>query len=433
MVASRLAHVRVPTFAGTVAVVSGHDRGDRVRVVIAGGGVAAAEMVLAVRALAGDRVALTMVSPEPEFRFRGETVREPFGGPVATRYRLEAICADIRADLVIDKLRSVDVDLRRLSLERGGWLYYDVLVVAVGAIAEPVFKFARTFLADRWYHDLRLTVESVEGGYARRVAFVAPPHAGWTLPIYEMALLTAASAAAAGRQAELTVITLEPAPLAAFAGAGRQAVADLLAQAGIDVTTDTYVTERNRASLELHPGGQTLDVDRVVALPELRGPKIPGLPMDDRGFIPVEHDNRVCDHDAVFAVGDVCDFPIKQGGLATQQADAAAATIASHAGAGVRPGHFRPVLRAKLLTGDTPLYLRAHLTGDHTTGSVAATHCLWWPAEKVAGRYLTTYLAERGLQPIASMSSQVKAHGDPPAVVHSAPGDLEIEMLDEQP
>jgi sulfide:quinone oxidoreductase len=411
--------------------MSAQHRHNPVRVVIAGGGVAAAEMVLAVRALAGDRVELTMVSPEPEFRFRAETVTEPFGGPAPTRYRLEAICADVRADLVIDKLRSVDVDVRRLTLERGGWLYYDVLVVAVGAIAEPVFEHARTFLANRWYHDLRSTVESVEAGYARRVAFVAPPHAGWTLPLYEIALLTAARVAAAGRHAELTVITLEPTPLAAFPGVGGEAAADLLAQAGIDVITSAYVTERNRATLELHPGGQTLAVDRVVALPELRGPEIPGLPMDDRGFIPVEHDGRVRDHDSVFAVGDACDFPIKQGGLATQQADAAAATIAAHAGANVRPGRFRPVLRAKLLTGDKPLYLRTHLTSDHTTGSVAATHCLWWPAEKVAGRYLTGYLAERGLQPFASMNLHVKPHAGPPPVIHSAPGDLGIEMLDE--
>jgi sulfide:quinone oxidoreductase len=408
-----------------------HDPRSPLRVVVAGGGIAAVETVLALRALAGDRVEMTMVTPTGEFLYRPDTVREPFGGPAAARYRLEAVCADVGAELVIDKLHSVDNEERRITLERGGWLYYDVLVIAVGAVAKPVFDYAHTFLADRWHDDVRGIAESIETGYARRVAFVAPPHAGWTLPLYEIALLTASRAAAARQRAELTVITLESTPLSAFRGAGGDAVAELIAKAGIDVITSSYATEKDRKTLELHPGGRVLDVDRVVALPELNGPAIPGLPKDERGFIPVEHDGRVVDHDAIFAIGDASDFPVKQGGLATQQADAAAATIASRAGAHVRAERFRPVLRAKLLTGDKPLYLRAHLIEGHSTGSVAATHCLWWPAEKVAGRYLAAYLAERELQPYAAIDPHLKPHTGPPPVVHSAAGDLGIEMLDE--
>ena len=65
--------------------------------------------------------------------------------------------------------------------------------------------------------------------------------------------------------------------------------------------------------------------------------------------------------DAVLAAGDATTFPIKQGGLATQQADAAAATIAHALGATVEPTPFAPVLRGLLLTGGAPLYLRAEL------------------------------------------------------------------------
>jgi sulfide:quinone oxidoreductase len=50
-------------------------------------------------------------------------------------------------------------------------------------------------------------------------------------------------------------------------------------------------------------------------------------------------------------------FPLKQGGIATQQADVAAASIAAHAGADIEPHPFRPVLRGLLLTGMTPRYL----------------------------------------------------------------------------
>jgi len=91
-------------------------------------------------------------------------------------------------------------------------------------------------------------------------------------------------------------------------------------------------------------------------------------------------------------------FPVKQGGIAAQQADAAATAIASDAGASVRPAAFRPVLRGLLLTGGAPLYLRAELASDRAPtarrlrGEVSA-RALWWPPGKVAGRYLAPYLS----------------------------------------
>ena len=57
------------------------------------------------------------------------------------------------------------------------------------------------------------------------------------------------------------------------------------------------------------------------------------------------------DLEDVFAAGDIANFPIKQGGLAAQQADAAAEAIAAEAGAQVDPQPFKPVLRGILLTG----------------------------------------------------------------------------------
>src|SRR5438067_1586242 len=98
--------------------------------------------------------------------------------------------------------------------------------------------------------------------------------------------------------------------------------------------------------------------------------------------------------DAVFAAGDATPFPIKQGGLATQQADAAAEAIAGLAGADVVAQPFRPVLRGLILTGGAPLYARAELSRAGNPASVA-TDALWWPPGKIVGRYLAPYLAER--------------------------------------
>jgi len=95
----------------------------------------------------------------------------------------------------------------------------------------------------------------------------------------------------------------------------------------------------------------------------------------------------------VFAAGDATTCPIKQGGVATQQADATAETIAAELGADVVPRPFRPVLRGMLLTGDAPLYLRAEVSGGRGAHSPASEDPLWWPPAKIAGRHLAPYLA----------------------------------------
>src|SRR5215212_6176852 len=93
-----------------------------------------------------------------------------------------------------------------------------------------------------------------------------------------------------------------------------------------------------------------LVVDRVVTLPAVTGPRIDGLRHDDAGFLPVDAHGRVTGAPGVYAAGDATDFPIKQGGIACQQADAAAEAMAAQVGAGVEPTPFRPVLQAVLLT-----------------------------------------------------------------------------------
>jgi sulfide:quinone oxidoreductase len=415
--------------ARSVPTMSSHPSSPPLRVVLAGGGIAAVEALIALRAMAGDRVAVTLVSPSTQLVYRPQTVAEPFDGPTAARYRLAAICDDLGADLVIDAVRSVDAEARRVKLDQDGYREYDALIVAVGARQTAAFKHAHTFFADRWHDDIRGVAASLATGYANRVAFVAPAHAGWTLPLYELALLTACQAAGALRKPEITLITLESQVLSAFAGAGSDAVSDLLARAGIEIVTGTYATEEDARTLILHPGRRSLTVDRVVALPELTGPRLPGLPSNADGYIPVDGCGRIRDHDAEFAIGDATDFPLKQGGLATQQADAVAAVIAARAGARVQPDRSDHMLRAKLLTGERPLYLRATLTEGHTVGSVAATHCLWWPAEKIAGRYLAPYLAEQDLRPFGAPETQLKVHTGPPPMVHGAAGELGIELL----
>jgi CBS domain-containing protein len=132
--------------------------------------------------------------------------------------------------------------------------------------------------------------------------------------------------------------------------------------------------------------------DRVVALPRLRGPRIDGLPQTLDGFVPVDSHGRVLGLKDVFAAGDVTSFPLKQGGIAAQQAEAAAEAIAASAGADLAPRPFRPVLRGLLLTGGQPRYLRHEITGGFGETSWASTEPLWWPPAKIVGRYVAPFL-----------------------------------------
>jgi sulfide:quinone oxidoreductase len=133
---------------------------------------------------------------------------------------------------------------------------------------------------------------------------------------------------------------------------------------------------------------------RIVSLPRLEGPAVEGLAADAHGFLPVDEEGRVTGTDSVFAAGDGTTSPIKQGGLAAQQADAVARAIARRAGADVEARPFRPVLRAKLLTGSQAKYLRRAVGGEEAEDSEASDHTLWWPPTKVAAPYLSPYLDE---------------------------------------
>jgi sulfide:quinone oxidoreductase len=130
--------------------------------------------------------------------------------------------------------------------------------------------------------------------------------------------------------------------------------------------------------------------------------RILGIPQDDDGFIGTDLSGRVRGLEGVYAAGDITDYPVKQGGIATQQADAVAATIAARAGATVQPQRFEPVLRGLLLTGDSPRYLRSELGSGRAGAGTITTEPLWWPPGKIVGRHLAPFLAEHGdfeLQP----------------------------------
>jgi sulfide:quinone oxidoreductase len=402
-------------------------------VVVAGGGIAGIEALLALRALAGDALDLTLVTPAERLHYRPFAVLEPFGGNATRHYDLDEICADLGIARRRDAVAAVEGAARAVLTEGGERIAYDALVLAPGARAGVGLERAHTFFADADPESLHWVVQELERGVVRRVAFAIPPGRAWPLPLYELALMTAARVRAAGRDdVELTLVTPEEAPLGLFQGAGSAAVGERLSAAGVRFVGSAYAHDYDGRTLALSPGERTLDVERVVALPILSGPSIGGVPGDPHGFVHVDERGRVPGLPDVYAIGDATTFAIKQGGIAAQQADAVATLIARSAGASVPEPSTRPLLRAVLFTGEGPLYLRATIAGGESVVSSASRHCPWWPPHKVAARYLAPYLADReeaGRVAARRHLRVVPPPGDPSAVVHRDGDPSGIELL----
>ncbi len=363
------------------------------RVVICGGGVAAFEALLALRALLKVGVEVHLVAPNRRFVYRPLAVAAPFDLADTDLMDLAEIAVDQDARLHVDSLARVDAQARSVVLASGATLPYDALVVAVGAQRRAWLDGALHFGGAADVEEFRGLLASLESSSEWRLAFVCPSGVSWTLPLYELALLTASHVADRGViGVELTVVTPEEDPLAVFGPAAGRALRGLFADRGIALKTGASAEGIKDGKLQLRPRG-TLEVDRVITLAQLAGPAVAGLPSDAAGFIPVDEHSRVAGLEDVYAAGDGTDFSVKQGGIATQQADAAAEAIAAKMGVPVVPSPIRPTLRGRLLTGIGPTYMRAQIGGASGERSDVAANPLWWPPSKIAGRYLAPYLA----------------------------------------
>ena len=360
----------------------------RRRLLVAGGGVGAVEALLALRELAPEAFDVTLLAPGPALVLAPESVAEATGGPPASQFDLAAIAADLGVKHVRDALDAVDVSERRATTRDGTTLDYDALLLALGALPGPALPGALRFGGVRDVSAVRSALERTADAACPTIALVATGGVGWTLPLYELATLVAARFEDEGRERSLIVVTSEAEPLSVFGRTASREVAHHLAQLGIHVKTATMAEGFENGRLWLAAGG-SIEADVVIALPEPRGPEVPGLPVDPSGFVPVDRFGRVAGAPSVWAAGDMTARPLKQGGLAIQQADVAARSIAAWAGAPVEPQPYEPVLRG-LLLGTTPRFLRHSATS--TVPSTSSERPLWSLDAKIVGGRLAPYL-----------------------------------------
>jgi sulfide:quinone oxidoreductase len=411
------------------------------RVVIAGAGVAAVEAVLALRELAGPRVEIDLVAPAHALEQRAASVAAPFGFGAPAPLDLHDLANRYRVGLSEGELVGVDVEARRARLGSGDEREYDHLLIAVGATPEPAIQGALTFSGPEDVPMMDWVLAEIARQHRRQVVIVVPSAVTWTLPAYELAIMTAAAVSGVA-EATVTLVTPEREPLWMFGEAAGAAMRELLASRDIAVRAGAravHVTD----DVLWFDSDTAMIADTVISLPRLIGPAINGLPSDGDGFLPTDAHGYVNGVPGVLAAGDVTTFPVKQGGLASQQADAAAATIAHELGALAEPRPFVPVLRGLLLTGGAPLYLRAELdaagaprsetTRARRLAGAVSSRALWWPPGKIAGRYLAPYLSTArpvalGKEPLVDRVALPASAG---AHDHEAALDLALLLADE--
>lgn len=360
---------------------------------IVGGGVAGLEGMLALRDLAGDLAEVELLAPRRDFSYRPVAVGEPFGSGRVIDFDLADLTKRAGTGFRLGSATALDADRRRIVVRDGSEIPYDYLLFAPGTRMLWAVPGAVTFWGVADEGGVADVMRGLREGKHHRVIFTRPSGASWPLPIYELALLAEVELTAGGRrdEATLSILTPEEQPLGMFGLRASGQLGELLAERGIEVITRTHPVRFDGGLLQVAPG-PPIEADVVISSPRIEGRRMAGVPHDRSGFVPVDEHGRVIGTERVFAAGDVTSFPVKQGGIAAQQADAVAEAIAADLGAEIEPRPFDPVLRAALWTGERPRFLYGRLIGGHGDTSTFSEHAAWEHEGKIVGRRLAPFL-----------------------------------------
>ncbi len=387
-------------------MVADGDGNEKRQVLIAGAGVAGIEAALALRDLAGERVAVHLYDPRREFVYRPFAVGEAYGAVRAFHYDLERLSEHCGASFHPSAIVSVDTK-RRLAVTRDGdQRLYDVLVLATGVRMRRGVAGAITFWGAAEEGEVGKVIAELRAGRLRHLVLTMPGGHSWTLPLYELALRAITELDMLDiKGTRISVVTPEDLPLGVFGRHVGEQMSALLSERGIEVLAGTHPVKSEDGNLHVAPG-EGIGADAVISLPRLEGKPVGGVPHDDNGFIGVDEHGGVIGLEGIYAVGDVTTFPFKQGAISTQQSDAVAEAIAAAAGADFQAQPFDPVLRAVLWTGREPRYLYGRPTGGHgETSSFDKQPHGPLRSGKVTARYLSPL--------VDSLSAESESNGGP--------------------
>jgi sulfide:quinone oxidoreductase len=370
-------------------------------VVVAGAGFAAFEAALALREFSKGAVHVYLLTDQPEFVFTPASTRELFRPVPRTRWPIAELARRAGAAVLPGALASVDAAGKRMLTSDGQAVDYDAAIVAIGGeptpwLDAPGLTFVGTDDVGRMGTELDAVAARTAAGERVDVVFVVPTGGSWVIPAYELALMARRylGERGAGPGAGIAIVTSEDAPLGIFGHTAVEAVRAALDEAEIALYDGAVVRGWSSGFLRTVPGGKVA-ADVVIALPVIAGPRVRGLPQTPTGFVDATADGRVRHVTDIYVAGDAGPFPVKQAGLACQQADIVAAAICREAGLPVPDLPESPMLRGLLWSGDGDHFLRRNLAPgrEGSRGEVSVTDALWWPPGKVAGRFLTPFLA----------------------------------------
>lgn len=365
-------------------------RPDQSRVVIVGGGAAALEAMLALRAFCGERVSIDMYAPREDFVMRPLAVVEAFGEGEVLKFDLDDVVSQSGGKFHRHSVVSVNPSNRRIILQDGTEVAYDYVIVATGTKSLWVVPGATTFWGPGSQESVTEVLDLMKTRENPRVVLTMPDRTGWPLPIYEFAIYLASMVKRDDSlSAEIMIVSPESSPLQAFGSRATDSVAEMLEENGIGFLADTAPAAFRGGRLSTLPD-ESLEADAVLTLPHLTGRHVDGIPFNDDGFIPTDSHGRIEGLEREYAAGDVIDYPLKFGGFATGQADVVARSIAADIRGDSPPDEFEPEFKATILTPDGPVFLGEGEDWSDLDQEAASEG--WNPARKIRGKYLSPVL-----------------------------------------
>lgn len=363
----------------------------RPEILIAGSGPGALEATLALSASEHIDASISLISPQTEFTYRPNMVMEPFGVEETASYAVAEVIRHPNVTQWLGTLERVDAAAGKAWSPEDDEFNFDALIVATGTemhadLPESVVTFGQQGSLEK----LKDIVGEIEAGTITNVLFTAPAGPTWQLPLYEFTLMCADRAERqSGQQIEIAIATPESEPLEVLGAENSATVRQLCGEFGVVIHADTTVEAYDGVTADLSDGS-AFPVDRVFAFPRLTGRTPAGLPTNDDGFLRVDDSQRVEGTTNVYAVGDVTDFRVKQGGLASEQGDAAITAIETALGSRDAPVPFSREIEALLLTADRRVAMRARI-GAESSQSIEVEQPTG-PAQKIHSKLLAERL-----------------------------------------
>jgi len=239
-------------------------------------------------------------------------------------------------ELVIDEAAHIDTERQVVTLQRGGALPYDFLVLATGSRldrdAVPGYGGTHDFYSLEGAQRLREEMRRFRGGRIL-VGVAGIPYKCPPAPV-EFVLMVDQYLRDRGIRAKSEVRLLSPLNRAFTVESASKMVQPIMARKGIELTTFfnvESVDEKARTVTSFE--GETFEYDLLVLVPPHRGAAVveaSGLTAPG-GWIPTDRATlQHQQHERIFAIGDATDLPIsKSGSTAHFEAPVVASRIAS--------------------------------------------------------------------------------------------------------